>query len=63
MGYPLIFVLNYFFEEKVDDNMTGKGILSLINKLQAEGSNNDKNIEKIKYIELTALKASDNKQN
>lgn len=39
--------------------MTGKEIVNLINKLQAEGVNNDKIIEIIKYIELTDPKASD----
>ena len=33
--------------------MTGKEIVNLINKLQAEGMNNDKIVEIIKYIELT----------
>lgn len=33
--------------------MTGKEIVNLINKLQAEGLSNDKIIEIIKYIELT----------
>lgn len=35
------------------DYMTGKEIVNLIDKLQAEGLSNDKIIEIIKYIELT----------
>jgi hypothetical protein len=38
---------------KVGDYMTGKEIVNLIDKLQAEGLSNDKIIEIIKYIELT----------
>ena len=36
-----------------DDNMemTGKGVINLIEKLEQEGTNSDKIIEIIKYIE------------
>lgn len=42
--------------------MTGKEVVSLINKLQAEGIDNDKIIEIIKHVALTGLNTSDNKQ-
>ena len=35
------------------ENMTGKEIVNLINKLQSEGLTDEKIIEIIKYIELT----------
>lgn len=41
--------------------MTGKEIVNLINKLEAEGMNSDKIIEIIKYVELTDPKAEPTK--
>lgn len=43
--------------EKVVNEMTGKEIVNLINKLEAEGMNSDKIIEIIKYVELADPKA------
>ena len=44
--------------EKVVDEMTGKEIVNLINKLETEGMTSDKIIEIIKYIELTDPKTT-----
>ena len=38
--------------------MTGKEIVNLIDKLEAEGMTSDKIIEIIKYVELTDPKAT-----